>query len=78
MREREQETRRQRIDPKLAASGWAIEDGDQGSTPAELSVPTALTELPTHDGPADYALCADGRVIGVVEAKKLTIGPQGC
>ena len=76
MKEREQDTRRQRIDPKLAASGWAIEAATKAA-PAGLSVPTALTELPTHDGPADYALCADGRVIGVVEAKKLTIGPQG-
>lgn len=29
------------------------------------------------DGPADYAMCDDGRVIGGVEAKKLTIGPEG-
>src|SRR5581483_5017354 len=42
-----------------------------------LDVPTALIELPTMDGPADYALCDDGRVIGVIEAKKLTIGPEG-
>ena len=76
MKEREQDTRRQRIDPKLTASGWAIEAATKAA-PADLSVPTALTELPTHDGPADYALCADDRVIGVVEAKKLTIGPQG-
>jgi type I restriction enzyme R subunit len=76
VREREQDTRRQRIDPKLAASGWAIEAATKVA-PADVSVPTALTELPTHDGPADYALCADGGVTGVVEAKKLTIGPQG-
>jgi type I restriction enzyme R subunit len=76
VKEREQDTRRQRIDPKLAASGWAIEAATKAA-PADLSMPTALTEFPTHDGPADYALCANGRVIGVVEAKKLTIGPQG-
>ncbi len=76
MREREQDTRHRRIDPKLAASGWVIEEATS-TTPAHLSMPTALTELPTHDGPADYALCADARVLGVVEAKKLTVGPQG-
>jgi type I restriction enzyme, R subunit len=74
--ERERDTRWRRIDPKLRASGWAIADA-AGLNPAELSAPTALTELPTHDGPADYALCADDRVLGVVEAKKLTIGPEG-
>ena len=76
MREREQDTRRRRIDPQLAAWGWAIEEATKAA-PADMSVPTALTELPTHDGPADYALCADARVLGVVEAKKLSIGPQG-
>lgn len=76
MREREQDTRHRRIDPKLAASGWAIEEATR-ATPADLSMPSALTELPTHAGPADYALCADARVLGVVEAKKLTIGPEG-
>src|SRR5581483_9446677 len=42
-----------------------------------LDVPTALIELPTLDGPADYALCDGSRVVGVVEAKKLTIGAEG-
>jgi type I restriction enzyme R subunit len=74
--ERERDTRWRRIDPKLRASGWAIaEAGD--SKLDELTVPTALPELSTFDGPADYALCAEGRVVGVVEAKKLTIGPEG-
>jgi type I restriction enzyme R subunit len=26
--------------------------------------------------PADYALCVDGHVVGIVEAKKLNLGPQ--
>jgi type I restriction enzyme, R subunit len=26
--------------------------------------------------PADYALVMDGRLVGVVGAKKLTVGPQ--
>ena len=42
-----------------------------------MTAPKALTEFATHGGPADYTLCADDRVLGVVEAKKLTIGPEG-
>jgi type I restriction enzyme R subunit len=37
----------------------------------------AVEEWPTAAGPADYALCDEGAVRGVVEAKKLTVGPQG-
>jgi type I restriction enzyme R subunit len=74
--ERERDTRWRRIDPNVKAAGWAIADAVTHS-PGALVVPTALTELPTSYGPADYALCDDGRVIGVVEAKKLTIGPEG-
>jgi type I restriction enzyme R subunit len=72
--ESERATRRKRIDPKLKASGWEVVPCD---------VPTLLTgkglaaeEYETANGPADYALFDDGRCIGVVEAKKLTVGPQ--
>jgi type I restriction enzyme R subunit len=37
----------------------------------------ALCEYPTDDGPADYALVSNGRVLGIIEAKKVTLGPQG-
>ena len=76
MTERERDTRTRRIDPKLTHAGWALTDAAGCSLDAVVD-PTAVRELPTFDGPADYALCADGRVLGVVEAKKLTIGPQG-
>src|SRR6185369_13709677 len=36
----------------------------------------AIEEYETESGPADYALCVDGRIVAVVEAKKLTLGPQ--
>lgn len=36
----------------------------------------AIEEYVTDNGPADYALCVDGRLVGIVEAKKLTLGPQ--
>ena len=37
----------------------------------------AVEEFPTTAGPADYALCDSGQVLGVVEAKKVSRGPQG-
>ena len=39
--------------------------------------PSAVEEWPTTAGPADYALTDGGEVRGVVEAKKITVGPQG-
>ena len=76
MRERESDTRSGRIDPKLEAAGWAVQNSPKMTVESSLW-PTALTELPTHNGPADYALCVAQRVMAVVEAKKLTVGPQG-
>jgi len=73
--ESEAQTRRKRIDPKLAAEGWQVADFD-ASKSLTLLDRHAVAEWPTDNGPADYALCADGSVIGVVEAKKVTIGPQ--
>jgi type I restriction enzyme R subunit len=71
--ESERITRRLRIDPKLRAAGWhPIE-----FVAPRAAAPVAIEEFETPNGPADYALAADGRVVGVVEAKKLTLGPQG-
>ena len=74
--EAERTTRKRRIDPRLARAGWHV-------TPfkPELSASgydrAAVEEYETANGPADYALVDDGRVQGVVEAKKVTLGPQG-
>src|SRR5436190_1505191 len=76
MKERESVTRQGRIDPKLEAAGWTVVESAK-MTPETALRPTAITELPTALGPADYALCAGQRVNAVVEAKKLTVGPQG-
>lgn len=76
MTERESETRRERIDPRLEAAGWRVAES-AAMTPDTSLWPTALPELPTNDGPADYALCVAQRIHAVVEAKKLTVGPQG-
>jgi type I restriction enzyme R subunit len=36
----------------------------------------AIEEYETDNGPADYALAVNGHIVGVVEAKKLSLGPQ--
>ena len=68
--ETERRTRKRRIDPRLEARGWSVVTADNSG---ELA-PEAITEYPTTSGPADYALSVDGRILGVVEAKRLTIG----
>ncbi len=73
--ESERRTRKSRIDPRLKAWGWEI-------VPFAPSRPLtgygrhAIEEYPTANGPADYALVVDGKLLGVVEAKKVTLGPQ--
>jgi type I restriction enzyme R subunit len=36
----------------------------------------AVQELPTANGPADYGLFVAGRLLGIVEAKKVGVNPQ--
>ena len=36
----------------------------------------AVEEYPTANGPADYALFVEGRLLGILEAKKVTVNPQ--
>lgn len=73
--ESESQTRRKRIDPKLVAQGWQVADFDSSKKLADQPC-KAIAEYPTDNGPADYALCLDGHIAGVVEAKKVTVGPQ--
>src|SRR5690348_2585990 len=73
--ESEYHTRRKRIDPLLQAQGWAVAPYDPSALPSPCS-PLALTEYDTANGPADYALCVTGLPLGIVEAKKITLGPQ--
>src|SRR5262245_11678777 len=70
--EREWRTRKSRIDPRLDARGWRLPDR-RGPSP---NAPHRTEEEETENGPADYALWLDDHVAAVVEAKKLTIGPQ--
>lgn len=57
------------IDRKLAAAGWAVQDfSDMDLTVPERGI--AVREYPTAEGPADYLLYGDKKVLGTIEAKK--------
>lgn len=74
--ESERITRKRRIDPRLTRSGWIVEPF-RPESPIASYKRGAVEEFETANGPADYALCDGARVRGVVEAKKITLGPQG-
>lgn len=69
MTQKESKTRTIRIDPMLDDLGWRKRQGHGKGH-------YRIEEYETENGPADYALCGDGVVLGVVEAKRLTLGPQ--
>jgi type I restriction enzyme R subunit len=68
--ESEWKTRKRRIDPRLDAVGWKLGQGQTSPTPSRTE------EHETQNGPADYVLWHDRNIVAVVEAKKVTIGPQ--
>ena len=63
---------RQIIDAKLEQSGWIIQNLRDLNVSAGTGV--AVREFPTSTGPVDYALFVDGKPVGVIEAKKSTLG----
>ena len=71
----EAETRRRLIDRRLRAAGWEIVPFEDAPPLSECDR-YAVAEYPTESGPADYALCVDGRILGIVEAKRLNLAPQ--
>ncbi|MFM9115936.1 MAG: DEAD/DEAH box helicase family protein, partial [Planctomycetota bacterium] len=73
--ESEAQTRKRRIDGRLQAAGWTLVPFRDDLQIRDLNC-HAILEYPTANGPADYALVADGRVIAVVEAKRLTVSPK--
>ena len=58
---------RDRIDSRLRAAGWHVQDKDALDFNAGPGI--AVREYQTDIGPADYVLFADRRAVGVVEAK---------
>src|ERR1700736_2628722 len=68
-------TRKKLIDSMLKASGWKVVSFKSGRPLTALN-DCAIEEYPTSAGPADYALCCDDKILGIVEAKKFSLGPQ--
>jgi hypothetical protein len=71
--ESEWQTRKDRIDTRLGELGWDVRPHSP-SFQADTAHATAVAEYPTANGPADYALFVDGRPLGIIEAKKLSLG----
>ena len=77
MTESEWQTRKQRIDARLRSMNppWQIVRYRNGLDFAALDC-HAVEELPTATGPADYGLFVGGKLLGIIEAKKVTVNPQ--
>lgn len=77
MDESEWRTRKDRINTRLSQCNppWQILPWKP-----DLDLSTldrhAVTEFPTGNGPADYALFVDGQLLGILEAKKISANPQ--
>ena len=63
---------RDRIDDQLRAAGWVVQD--KGAIQLHQGIGQAVREYTTDSGPADYVLFVDRRPVGVIEAKKETLG----
>ncbi len=76
MTEYEWQTRKERIDRKLKSLNppWKIIKYSDGLDTKVLQR-CAVEEYPTANGPADYALFVKGRLLGIIEAKKVGVGP---
>lgn len=63
---------RDAIDAQLRAAGWSV----QSKNDIDFSVGAgqAVREYVTDSGPADYVLFVNGSPVGVIEAKKETLG----
>lgn len=72
----EDETRKEWIDAKLIKSGWTKIINISDDLDLSTLHKTAVRELPTDDGPADYVLYLNGKPYAVVEAKRMGLGPQ--
>src|SRR5262245_36336782 len=59
---------RQEIDRQLTDCGWQVQDRKAMNIYAASGI--AVRQFPLDEGEADYLLYADGKVIGVVEAKR--------
>ena len=63
---------RDKIDAQLREAGWVVQDKNSVDFSAGLGL--AVREWSTDVGPADYMLFVDGKVAGVIEAKRKNQG----
>lgn len=77
MQESEWQTRKTRIDRQLTAlnPAWEIIAYSTGLSTSALSC-HAVEEYPTANGPADYALFVNGKLLGILEAKRVGVDPR--
>jgi type I restriction enzyme R subunit len=61
-----------KIDERLTASGWLLQDKQEFNPAASLGA--AVREFHTDSGPVDYLLFVDRKPVGVVEAKRAEEG----
>lgn len=75
--ELEWQTRKERIDKRLKSlsSPWQIEKHHPFLDTSQLTN-HAIEEYPTDNGPADYALFVECKLLGIIEAKKVSVNPQ--
>lgn len=75
--ESEWKTRKDRIDIRLTSLSqkWNLVRYYEGLDTSSL-ICHAVEEYPTANGPADYALFVKGRLLGIIEAKKVSVNPQ--
>ena len=60
------------IDRLLEQSGWTVQNINNFNK--DVSVGIAVREFPTNTGYVDYALFIDGKLVGIIEAKKTDSG----
>ncbi|GIU70492.1 MAG: type I restriction enzyme EcoKI R protein [Candidatus Woesearchaeota archaeon] len=75
MMENEWKTRKTRIDKQLNELGWEVIPYNEKIVINNLKY-HAVEEFPTENGPADYALFVKGKLLGIIEAKKVSVNPQ--
>lgn len=75
--ELEWQTRKEKIDKKLNSLSppWNIIHSSKVKDYSQLTN-HAVEEYPTNNGPADYALFVNGKLLGIIEAKKISVDPQ--
>jgi type I restriction enzyme, R subunit len=74
--ETEKITRKNRIDKQLKDAGWINIIPYKAGMDFSKLTNHAVEEFETANGPADYALFSNGKLLGVVEGKKVAVGPQ--